>query len=96
MSTNKINAIWYIPQFKEWAIGSAWEIGTNWRRISSNGQSEWDCPHLVPNGTWDYYPTYPWNAPDPNNWVAANSGDILVECTIGKERLESKIMIIKE
>ena len=46
ISTVNNTAIWYVPQFKEWAIGSALEIGTNWRGISSIGASEWDCPHL--------------------------------------------------
>ena len=75
---NNPPAIWYVPQFKEWAIGSISKIGTNWRGISSNGQSEWDCPHLVPNENWDYY--------DQNDgWITAvgEKGSINVQCNMG-------------
>ena len=55
ISTVNNTAIWYVPQFKEWAIGAALQIGTNWRGISSTGASEWDCPNLVPNSNWGYF-----------------------------------------
>ena len=68
-------AIWYVPQFKEWAIGSISKIGTNWRGISSNGQSEWDCPHLVPNENWDYY--------DQNDgWITAVGERVVLICSV--------------
>ena len=76
-------AIWYVPQFKMWAIGSALQIGTNWRGISSDGSSEWDCPHLVPSFRWDYF--------NDAGWVAANVGHILVQCNMESEGSESKI-----
>ena len=28
------NAIWYYPEFKEWAIGNINNLGTNWRSIT--------------------------------------------------------------
>ena len=62
----------------------SFEIGTNWRGISSTGASEWDCPNLVPNSNWDYF--------NDAGWVTANSGDILVQCSMKIEESESKII----
>ena len=89
ISTDNNMAIWYVPQFKEWAIGSALEIGTNWRGISSTGASEWDCPHLVPSSPemglfWGYF--------NDAGWVTANFGDISVQCNMDSEGSESKII----
>ena len=84
ISTVNNTAIWYVPQFKEWAIGSALQIGTNWRGISSTGASEWDCPHLVPNSSWGYF--------NDAGWVTANFGDISVQCHMESEGSESKII----
>ena len=85
ISTVNNTAIWYVPQFKEWAIGAALQIGTNWRGISSTGASEWDCPNLVPNSNWGYF--------NDAGWVTASFGDILVQCSMKSEGSESKITI---
>ena len=70
-STANNMAIWYVPQFKGWAIGTALDIGSNLQGIVDVSKSEWDCPNLVPSSEWYYF--------NDANWVKAN-GDIMVQC----------------
>ena len=60
-------AIWYYPQFKEWAFGNEDKIGTNWRHITSESLSM--CPYNA-NNDWVY-----WNF---NKWISTN--EVKVEC----------------
>ena len=41
--TNK-QAIWYVPEFKEWAIGGLSSLGSTFRGIASVGELEAECP----------------------------------------------------
>ena len=69
-------AIWYYPEFTDWAIGPLSNIGTNFRGITSVGEEEYDCPQQVPKDKWDFW--------DGSNWLTANLNDISFQCT-GKE-----------
>ena len=39
------NAIWYIPDWKDWAIGSADNIGTNYPHLRTSNDLEAICPN---------------------------------------------------
>ena len=64
-------AIWYYPDFKEWAIGPLSDIGTSNRGISSKYDGEYDCPQQVPE--WSYW--------DGTEWQNAGSNDVSLQCT---------------
>ena len=61
-------AIWYYPQFKDWAIGEEKKLGSNFRSITSISDSESTCPNNSKND-WNY-----WN----NGWISTN--DIQLNC----------------
>ena len=70
-------AIWYYPDFKDWAIGSLSDIGTNFRGITSVDYNvENDCPQEVPKDKWKYW--------DGSEWQAASSNDVSFQCTSKK------------
>ena len=66
-------AIWYYPEYKDWAIGSLSDIGTSIRGITSIGDGEYDCPQQVPKDKWKYY--------EGSDWQKAGSNDISFQCT---------------
>ena len=49
-------AIWYYPQYKDWAIGAEKKIGSNFRGITSISNLESTCPNNFKN-QWLYYDT---------------------------------------
>ena len=59
-------AIWYYPQFKDWAIGEEKKLGSNFRSITSYSEST--CPNNSKNG-WKYY---------DNGWISTN--DVQLNC----------------
>ena len=68
--TTASSAIWYIPKFKEWAIGTLDNIGTPYKGIKSEEVDELVDPQNVVS--WQYYTGSEWNSTDDKN-------DIIVE-----------------
>ena len=62
-------AIWYYPEYKDWAIGNENKIGTNWRRFTSASNLETICPYNADN-VWKYW--------DDTAWLATN--DVYIIC----------------
>ena len=65
---NKKNAIWYIPQWKKWAIGSINNLGTKRRGLESEKQMVGECPFKA---TWSYYGI---------KWNLANKDVVNIAC----------------
>ena len=63
-------AIWFYPEYEDWAIGSLDEIGTNLRGISSAAEENKDL-FDVANDDWMYW---------DGDWKSINSGDIDIIC----------------
>ena len=64
-------AIWYIPQFKNWAVGPLESLGTTNRGISSRFYNEADDPKNIKY--WDYYKS-------GSGWISPEVNDIIIEC----------------
>ena len=85
--TSESQAIWYLPSYKEWAIGNLYNIGEAIRGITSQGKeikqthgttwgnSEAYDPQDVLS--WQYWNGDEFVSPDEKN-------DIIVECIEGK------------
>ena len=70
------NAIWYVPQYNSWAVGSLDAIGGTIRGITSTDGSGNNDPHNVPSNDWWY-----WN----NGWNRANGiDDIIIQLVESK------------
>ena len=64
-------AIWYYPQYKDWAIGPLSNLGTNWRSITSVGALEANCPD-DDRADWKYW---------DGSWKKTKyTSDVQVEC----------------
>ena len=70
------NAIWYVPKFKSWAIGSLDGIGGDIRGIISSDETGDNNPYNVPYNEWWYY-NKGWNKPDYID-------DIIIQCVESK------------
>ena len=71
--TTESQAIWYVPEYKDWAIGSLENIGNTLSGISSVDDNEVDDPqHMVS-----------WNYSNGDEWVVDEKNDIIVECIDG-------------
>ena len=46
-------AIWFVPDWNDWAIGELKSIGTETREINSNGDQGDRSPSDVPNDEWN-------------------------------------------
>ena len=74
--TSESQAIWYVPFYKEWAIGNLDDIGERFRGITSQGKeslgnSETYDPQDVLS--WLYWNGDEWLSPDEKN-------DIILQC----------------
>ena len=68
--TSESQAIWYLPSYKEWAIGNLYNIGEAIRGITSQGKE-------IKQTSWKYWNGDGFVSPDEKN-------DIIVECIEGK------------
>ena len=69
------HAIWYLPDYFDWAIGARNKIGGNWAGIQSIGdQGRNKHPENVPNNVWVYAKNGQWQ------WSQMNNEDISVTC----------------
>ena len=64
----KKQAIWYVPQYKAWAIGDLSDLGTTRRGMATMKSLESECP--TDDSTWKYY--------SGSTWKATN--DVQLEC----------------
>ena len=64
-------AIWYVPDWKDWAIGKLENIGNETCGIWSNNDEDYKGPSDIPDNTWKYY-----NNGKQNN----GDGNIMVQC----------------
>ena len=73
--TTKSEAIWYIPKWEKWAIGSFSDIGTDIRGISGHMR---DAPSLpYETKSWEYYT-------ESDGFEKESAvGDISVQCVAG-------------
>ena len=66
------NAIWFIPEINDWAIGYLENIGATLCGIHSTGDQEDKSPSDIPNDRWKYL--------IDSEWKDAPSGDIIINC----------------
>jgi len=64
-------AIWYVPEFKDWAIGNLDNIGTKFRGIASRGDKESQSPLDIPDDHWMYFAT---------KWKSPSKSDVSIKC----------------
>ena len=64
-------AIWFAPDWNDWAIGELKNIGTKNEEIKSNGDQGDRSPSDVPN----------------NEWNDNENGDIIVQCVNDKGKM---------
>ena len=69
--TSASDAIWYLPQYQDWAIGPKASIGKDWAGIFSQGNHGGSDPNSVPSNWWTY-----WNG---NAWTYQQN-DIIIQC----------------
>ena len=87
ISNDNSQAIWYIPKYKDWLIGSFSKIGTEYGGLNSIGGQVNVDPNDVPSDKWKYYNK------KSKQWSNPNPYDIEIEClgkvclTISHERL---------
>ena len=75
-------AIWYYPNFTDWAIGALDSIGTNLRGIASAANEDTELFN-VPNNKWQYW---------DSEWKQIENGDITISCLTGKNSRKKIIM----
>ena len=64
-------AIWYVPEYKDWAIGNGGiYLGGEKRYITSVSDLETTCPNNASN-SWKYW--------DGNNWISTNGVELNCE-----------------
>ena len=67
-------AIWYVPEYNDWAIGPLGNKGTNIRALTSfGGQGSQDLLY-VPKDKWNV-----WNN-QAQSWVLVGADDIEIQC----------------
>ena len=71
LKSDGTRAIWYVPDFKDWAIGSNDNLGSKTGGIFSTGNLETQCPHDKQNN-WKYY---------DEEWISSN--DVRLNCNAG-------------
>ena len=71
------NAIWYVPSYDSWTIGSLANIGAtdDGRLIASADNTGSKNPECVPSDRW-YYRN--------NGWESSDIDDIIVQCVESK------------
>jgi hypothetical protein len=73
---HKVNskAIWYVPEYDDWAIGFLKKLGTTYRGLTStNDQGSLDIFN-VPSGKWKFYNN------DDQIWTKAGKTDVTIQC----------------
>ena len=71
LKSDGTRAIWYVPDSKDWAIGSNDNLGSKTGGIFSTGNLETQCPHDKQNN-WKYY---------DEEWISSN--DVRLNCNAG-------------
>ena len=69
-SISILRSIWYIPRFKNWAVGPLESLGTTNRGISSRFYNEGDDPQNIKY--WDYYKS-------GSGWISPDVNDVIIE-----------------
>ena len=70
------NAIWYIPDWKDWAIGEVDRMGTKYRHMRTTNDLEAICPNNEGYVlSWDYRDS---NSYFVNTWISTN--DVYIKC----------------
>ena len=73
--SNANNAIWFVVDYDEWAVGGIEHLGTNFRTLAANSQGGSVCPFDIDSTNW-----YFWNG----GWTSAGAGEISVICSQDK------------
>ena len=68
------SAIWFIPEFNNWAIGDLKNISTKFRYIAS--KADFGDRMDDPSNKWYYW--------KDKKWQTIQSGDIIIRCNSGK------------
>ena len=71
---SKSQAIWYVPEYTDWGIGSLEKIGGTLRGIASVANNDVDDPQYIDPSKWKYYSDGAWRQ---------GGNDIIVECIEG-------------
>ena len=66
-------AIWYVPEFKDWAIGYKDDLGSNFRSLATASSVAADCPYDTRNN-WKYWNGSLWVSPINNADIRCQSG----------------------
>ena len=73
---SKYQAIWYIPESKDWAFGDLKDLGNKNARIASTGdQVIENLPYEIPSDQFRYY---------DDGWKKPGANDISIDCIDGK------------
>ena len=73
MSKDNKTAMWFIPDYQNWAIGRVKNIGSDKRGLASHGNHGNLEPYNVPSDQWDYY--------HRGSWRKASASDVRIDCT---------------
>ena len=71
---SKYQAIWYVPEFKDWGVGYLKDLGNKLRGITSGGSGdEWvdKFPYEIPSDQFWYY---------DDGWKKPGANDISIDC----------------
>ena len=83
---NDYNAIWFVVDFDEWAVGGIEYLGTNFRSLAAESQGGSVCPFDIDSTNW-----YFWNG----EWTSAGASEISVTCSQAKGKNNNINMYIQ-
>ena len=81
---NANNAIWFVDDFDDWAVGDIKERGGIFRGFSAKNQGGSVCPFDIDSTTWKF-----WN----RGWTSAGAGEISITCSQTKGKNNNYINI---
>ena len=73
---NDYDAIWFVVDFDEWAVGGIEYLGTNFRSLAAQSQGGSVCPFDIDSTNWYFV----WNG----GWNSAGAGEISITCSQSK------------
>ena len=74
--SNANQAIWFVDDYDEWAVGGIEHLGTNFRGLTAKSQGGSVCPFDIDSTAWYFV----WNG----GWTSAGAGEISVTCSQDK------------
>ena len=81
---NANNAIWFVDEFDDWAVGDIKERGGVFRGFSAKNQGGSVCPFDITSTNWDF-----WSG--GGGWMVAGAGEISITCSQAKGKNNNQI-----